>query len=174
MNHSPLYTRETLFERFLESLSFLRDSLYDGRLMSFIINERNLLDGRISKSQGRQLAEVTDTLISQKTKCLLPLNIGSTLEALKNSPEEQKTKSAKRNQAEILLLRRNVAFKKVECSCFEFGDIGAFPEMLENDADWNQIGTELTSLVVPNVQGLKESGIGTFDIYKRNLLEMLS
>ncbi|KAL4227938.1 hypothetical protein ACF0H5_013377 [Mactra antiquata] len=102
------FQKDCLLERTLDGLKFLQKCLKENNLPSYMISRRNLLAGRITADQRRQLSDLLETLITERARLFLRISkINDAIFAMHKVPDSLEEYGKKRNRLERLVLLRS-------------------------------------------------------------------
>ena len=73
LNPPDSFLQSQLIERVSDALVYLKECLSSNKLKCYMIDERNLCEGRMTEDERCKLLTVLDILINEKTRCVATL-----------------------------------------------------------------------------------------------------
>ena len=162
-----------LIERLTDALVFLKDCLCSNDFRSYMIEERNLFEGRVTADEKEKLVTVLDTLISENNYDMLQRcdKIRFALDKLRECPVMYTKEAERRNYIEKLILRTNIIFKESQSPFTEKENLET--RLQKNDL-YKKYKDELYRQVIPDKERLVELGQNCEEVYRKRLVEILS
>lgn len=170
-NPPEVFLHSHLMDRLTGVLFFLKDCLSRNDLRSYMIEDRNLFDGRITVHEKDKLLTVVDTLINEKEHMLQrcdKLRLG--LAKLKESPEMFMKEGEKRDKIEKLILTTNIVFKLLD----DDQDRDEFRKQLDGNEFYIKCKVELYNLVIPDRDTIISLGGNAEEVYRHRLSSIVS
>ena len=172
LNPPDSFLQSQLIERVTGALVYLKDCLSSNELRSYMIDERNLFEGRITEDERCKLLTVLDILINEKEDVLQRCDkIRSGLNNLKEFPECFIKEGENRDEIEQLILHTNVIFKETETPFEEKENIQI---RLKQNALYKKYKEELCKLVIPDRERIVQLGQNFEEIYRKRLFVIVS
>ena len=172
-NPKECFTGSNLIDRLTDGLVFLKECLGTNTLRSYMIEDRNLLQGRVTDEERSALIKELDSLISEKENMLNHCDkIRLGFIRLHQDPEQFSNEAAKRDKIEQLVLKKNVIFKEMEKPV---PDLDApLLTRLEGNKMYKKYDEELHKLVLPDQDKIVKSGENLDQVFRDRLWNILS
>ena len=172
-NPKENFTSSNLIDRLVDGLVFLKGSLYTNTLKSYMIEDRNLLQGRVTDDEMRMLIKALEFCITEKDNMLKRCDkLWSGFNRLIQNPQQFTEEAEKRDEIEQLVLKKNIIFKEVEKP--EGHSASGLLSRLESNALYMKYDEELHKLVLPDRDQIETSGKNPEMVFRDRLSKLLS
>ena len=171
-NPKEFFTGWHLTDRLSDGLVFLKECLHSNTLRSYMIEDRNLLQNRVTDEERSSLLKVLESLTNERENMLQRCDkVRLGLDKLIECPEEFSKAGAKRDEIEQLVLKKNIIFKEVEMPGYQVADL--LPLLNGNDM-YRQYDAELHRLVTPDQDEIVKLGQDPEQVFRNRLSNILS
>ena len=171
-NPPESFEQSYLIDRLTDALMILKQSLSSNNLRSYMIEDRNLFEGRISDTEKDRLLDVLDVLIREKDDVLLRCNkLRTGLTKMKECLEGFVREGKKRDEIEKLILKTNVMFKEIQSPFQEEEDIHS--RLLKNDV-YKKYKEQLYKLVIPDSKEIIKRDLNLEEVYINRVSNIVS
>ena len=167
------FTGLNLIDGLIDGLVFLKECLRTNTLMSYMIEDRNLLQGRVTDEERIALIKELDFLINEKENMLKRCDkIWLGFLRLNRNQERFSEEAAKRNEIEQLVLKKNIIFKEVEKP--EGHLASGLLSRLESNEMYRKYNEDLHRLILPDIDQIVTSGQEQEQVFRNRLSTILS
>lgn len=171
-NPKERFSQNSLVDNLIDSLLYLKQCLQSNILKSYMIAERNLLEGRIPENERETLLKRVDEMINERENMLQHCTkIRLSLNKIKDCPEEFTREAMRRNEIEKLVLKKNVIFKETESP---YETAVSVQNLLNQNATYVKYEQELHTLIIPDKKDLVEQGANIDNVFRYRLFKILS
>ncbi|CAC5383881.1 unnamed protein product [Mytilus coruscus] len=171
-NPKETFSQNSLIDKLLEALLYLKQCLQSNILKSYMIAERNLLEGRIPENERKLLLKRVDEMINERENLLQHCTkIHLSLNKMKDSPEDFIKEAMKRDEIEKLVLKKNIIFKETEST---YETAVSVQNLLNQNATYVKYEEQLQTLIIPDKKDFVKQGDNCDDIFRCRLFNILS
>ena len=170
-NPKEFFAGSNLIDRLTDGIVFLKECLYMKTLNSFMIEDRNLLQGRVTDKGRNALIKELELLINEKENMLRRCDkIWSGFVRLKRNPHQFTEEAARRDKIEQLVLQKNIVFKDEE----KPEVTTSLLSRLQCNDMYKKYDEELHKLVLPDRDRIATSGQNPEQVFRNRLSTILS